>query len=395
MKVCLIAKYPPIEGGESSKTYWMARGLGRRGCDVHIVTNAWEVEDEYRESITVSDLNSHYQPHSVFVHNTDPFSDPSYIPYSKPYTEKISGLAIDVIRQFDVDIVDSWYLLPYAVSGFMASSITGKPQIVRHAGSDITRLFNSPMMNSLFVEIFRRSRIVTYPGDKALFDDLGIDDSCIHLNRLVSVDTSVFTPEAEALDMREFFGPDFDNEPVITYAGKVGVTKGVYELVEAFANLREKARLLFVCGGAGAKRLHEVICQKGLNSRIAFRSFLPPWKMPSVFRASICVVVPERDFPVAQHTPILPREVLATGSCLVLSREIYDKLRFLGINENQHALVVDPKKIGEFTEVIRTVLNDGAQRLELGRQGRALSERVERFEDYIDDMLGLYKKMLG
>lgn len=395
MKVCLIAKYLPIEGGESSKTYWMARGLGRRGCTVHIVTNAWEVEDEYREGITVTDLSTCYQPQGVFVHNTDPFSDPSYIPYAKPYTEKVTGLAIDVIRRFDLDIVDSWYLLPYAVAGFMASSMTGKPQIVRHAGSDITRVFNSPFMNSLFVEILQRSRIVTYPGDKGLFNDLGIDDSQIHLNQLVSVDTSVFSPEAEAMDMKEIFGPGFSGEPVITYVGKVGVTKGVYELVEAFANLRTEARLLFVCGGNGAKRLHEVVCQKGLAGKVAFQSFLPPWKMPAVFKASTCVVVPERDFPVVQHTPILPREVLATGRCLILSREIYDKLRFLGIEEDQHALVVNPKIIGEFTTTLETALFDGARRLELEQQGRNLSEKVERFEDYIDDMLALYKKVLG
>lgn len=396
MKVCLLAKYPPIEGGESSKTYWMARGLGRRGCEMHIVTNAWEVEDEYRENISVDDLGAHYQPQGVTVHNTDPFSDPAYIPYTKPYTEKIAGLAIDVARKFDVGIIDSWYLLPYAVSGFMVSNITGRPQIIRHAGSDITRVFDSPFMNSLFVEILRRSKkVVTYPGNKEMFNNLGIEDSNIHLNQLVSVDTSVFTPETEPMDMKNVFGPGFDGEPVITYVGKVGVTKGIYELVEAFANLQTDARLLFVCGGNGVKRLHEVVDQRILGGKVAFLPFLPPWKMPSVFKASTCVVVPERDFPVIQHTPILPREVMATGTCLVLSREIYDKLQFLGIKENQHALVVNPKDVAEFSTILETALSNSYFRQELGRQGRVLSEKVERFEDYIDDMLELYKNVLG
>jgi glycosyltransferase involved in cell wall biosynthesis len=113
MRICLISKYPPIEGGESAKAYWLAKALGERGHEVHVVTNTWEVESDYRELIETDDLNSAYQPKGVYVHNTDPFIEPAYIPYSRPYTEKIASLAIDIIKEYDLQLIDSWYILPY------------------------------------------------------------------------------------------------------------------------------------------------------------------------------------------------------------------------------------------------------------------------------------------
>ncbi len=49
MRICFIGKYPPIEGGVSSHAYWLAKALGKKGHEVHVVTNAQEVEKEYCE----------------------------------------------------------------------------------------------------------------------------------------------------------------------------------------------------------------------------------------------------------------------------------------------------------------------------------------------------------
>lgn len=57
--------------------------------------------------------------------------------------------------------------------------------------------------------------------------------------------------------------------------------------------------------------------------------------------------------------------------------------------------VVDPKNIAEFSATLETTLASDNLRQELGCQGRILSEKVERFNDYINDMLKLYKNVLG
>ena len=47
MRICLIGKYPPIQGGVSMRTYWSAHGLAARGHEVHVVTNAKEASRRF------------------------------------------------------------------------------------------------------------------------------------------------------------------------------------------------------------------------------------------------------------------------------------------------------------------------------------------------------------
>ncbi|RKY30361.1 MAG: hypothetical protein DRP74_07195, partial [Candidatus Omnitrophota bacterium] len=164
MKICLIGKYPPIEGGASSKVYWLAKALGEKGHEIHVVTNAGEVEKNYREEIDADDLDSDYQPKNVFVHSTDSSGDLRHIPYTNPYLAKLATLAINVIKEYNLQLIDSWYILPYAISGFLAKVVTGRPQIMRHEGSDIGRLLELPHFKTLFLSLFERvDKIITYP----------------------------------------------------------------------------------------------------------------------------------------------------------------------------------------------------------------------------------------
>src|ERR1700730_1658311 len=55
LRVCIVGKYPPIEGGVSATTYWLARGLAARGHEIYIVTNADEVEGRYRMQLDSAD----------------------------------------------------------------------------------------------------------------------------------------------------------------------------------------------------------------------------------------------------------------------------------------------------------------------------------------------------
>ncbi|MBI2654760.1 hypothetical protein HYX02_08215 [Candidatus Woesearchaeota archaeon] len=54
MNLLFISKYPPIEGGVSAQTYWLAKALGEKGHKVYVVSNCWEVEQRYREQIDIS-----------------------------------------------------------------------------------------------------------------------------------------------------------------------------------------------------------------------------------------------------------------------------------------------------------------------------------------------------
>lgn len=395
MKICFISKYPPIEGGESSKAYWLAKALGERGHEIHVVTNAWEVESDYRENIKSSDLDINYQPKGVYLHNTDPFIEPTYIPYSKPYTEKIASLAIDIIKEYDLQLIDSWYILPYVISGFLAKTITNKPQVMRHAGSDMSRLLSSPYLGTLFTSIFERvDKIITYPSMKERFMSFGIPEKKLFLNNKVSIDTKAFNPEVKPIDLSLYTDKNINGLPIITYIGKVGVTKGIYELAEAASKIKDDFLLLFVSKGKGLDKFKGAIERLGIQDKTIFINFVPPWKIPSIIKKSTCIVIPERDFPVVQHTPILPREVMAVGKCMILSDELYNKRRSVEIQDEQNVLVVNPKNIEQFKELLEKVIKNPADAEKIGQQARLVSEKIERFDEYIEDTISLYKEVL-
>ena len=394
MRICLISKYPPIEGGESAKAYWLVKALGEKGHEIHIVTNAWEVESDYREKIESSDLDGNYQPRGVYIHNTDPFVEPSYIPYSKPYAEKIASLAIDIIKEYDLQLIDSWYILPYVISGFLAKTITGKPQIMRHAGSDMSRLLSSPYLGTLFTSIFEKvDKIITYPSMRERFLSLGVQEEKLFLNTKVSVDTRAFNPAVKPIDLSLYTDRNIDSLPIITYIGKIGVTKGIYELAEATSKIKDDFLLLFVSKGKGVDRFKETIKKLGLENKTLFINFVPPWKIPSIIKRSTCVVVPERDFPVVQHTPILPREVMAVGKCLILSDELYAKRRTPEIQDAENVIVVDPKNIEQFKEKLEKVIKQPEYAKKIGQQAWIVSKKIEKFDEYIGETINLYEEI--
>jgi len=48
MKICLIGKYPPIQGGVSTRNFAFAHSLAQQGHTIHVVTNAKDVRPPFR-----------------------------------------------------------------------------------------------------------------------------------------------------------------------------------------------------------------------------------------------------------------------------------------------------------------------------------------------------------
>ena len=396
MKICIISKYPPIEGGVSSQIYWLAKALGERGHEIHIVTNAQEVEDEYKERI--DENGEKYTPPNVYIHSTTSDTNPWHIPFSKAYAERIANLAIEVIREYNIQLIDSYYILLYGISGLIAKNITGRPQILRHAGSDIGKLFPSTSYNTLFKMIFEGvDKIVTIPPLKKMFLSLGISESKIVFNQKVSVDTKAFNPEVPPFPLSQYTHKKIPECSIITYIGKINYywkTKGLFELVEAVKDVRDNFLLLFVANGKGLAEFKNLIREKKLEKRSIFIGFVPPWKIPSIIKLSTCVVVPEREFPIQYHTPILPREVMAVGKCLIISKELYNKGCYEKLTNRENVLSIDPKNTKQFTTIIKDIIRQPDTALRIEHNAYKLSRQTEKFNEYIDLTIELYNSII-
>jgi len=397
MRICIISKYPPIEGGVSARVYWLAKALGERGHEIHIVTNAQEVENEYKEKIDSNEQE--YTPRNVHLHSTGPDNNLWHIPFSKAYTERIANLAIEVIEKYDIQLIDSYYTLPYGIAAFIAKNISGRPQVLRHAGSDIGKLFVSSSYNTLFKAIFQRvDKIITIRPLKKKFLSFGIPESKITFDEKVSVDTKAFNPEVSPFPLSDYIGRKMPECPIITYIGKINYywkTKGLYELIEAAKEIRDDFLLLFVANGKGLPGFQNLVREKNLEKHSIFLDFVPPWKIPSIIKLSTCVVVPEREFPIQYHTPILPREVMSVGKCLLLSRELYNKGCCMDLVDGESVLLIDPKDIKQFRGTIKKIIKDPSATRKIGREARKRSEKTEIFDEYIDYTIDLYTSLAG
>jgi len=395
MKICFISKYPPIEGGEAAKAYWLIRNLGKRGHKVYVATNAFEVEDKYRETLTGTDLKF-YQPQNVSVFNINPFINPHFIPFYPAYCEKLTSLAMDIVEKYKVDLIDSWYLIPYGIAGAMVKNFTQKPLVIRHAGSDITRLYSSAYLNTIIKAVLKRGdKIITYPLREKMFLDLGINEKNLFFNTSTSVDIDFFHPSVRPTSLSKYAPREtLGGKPIITYIGKIGETKGIFELIKALARIK-KDFLLWVVGGENQKKeIWKHLQRYELCGKAILSPFVPPWRIPGIIRASTCVVCPEHNFPVRSHSPILPREVMATGKCLILSEELFKKRKSKLIKNGLNVLVINPDNIEQFSKLLERVMVDKKYVEQIGREARIVAEKTENFSRYVSEIEKLYRSLL-
>src|SRR5689334_16148122 len=123
MRILIVGKMPPIEGGVSASTYWAARDLASRGHTVHIVSNAEEVEPGFRQVLLDEDRAFMASAGDrLHVHVTDGADGISYTPWSNPYASKLFGLAARTIEAHGCDLVFGWYFEPYALVAAMVAT---------------------------------------------------------------------------------------------------------------------------------------------------------------------------------------------------------------------------------------------------------------------------------
>ena len=400
----MISKYQPIEGGVSSRAYWTAKALGELGHEVHIVTNALEVEEEYREEFDLSDPN--YQPKNVYVHSTDSSptieANPSHIPFSRMYCEKLASLAIKVIEDYKIDLIDSRYLVPYGVAGFIAKTMTGIPQIISHAGSDLQRLYPSPYLNTLLEKTLKKAdRIITNPESTAFFNNLGIPDTKISVMPHVYVDTNAFNPQVKPYDLKQHITNQkyFPGIPIIAYIGKIThhfETKGLAELLNACSKINEEFLLLFVANGKKLEGFKALIEKEELVQKTLFMPFLPPWQIPSVLKSCTCIVALENSkSPVlSYHVPAVPAEAIATGQCTLLSKEVHEKKPYANLENGKEVLAVDSKDSREIKESVEGIIRNPAVAKDIGANACLAFVKKQQEQRYIDDTVQVYRSLL-
>jgi glycosyltransferase involved in cell wall biosynthesis len=350
VRICIIGKFPPIQGGVSMRTYWTAHGLAARGHEVHVVTNAKEARPPFRMHMRRQDwkrCEATYGDGSVTVHWTDPLdSSQFYIPLASAFVSKLAATAARVNSERPFEVVYSHYLEPYGVAGHLAAEIARVPHVVRMAGSDAGRLWHHPQFESLYDHVLRSAATVIASGTVAgraikrgvraeriaavggpdIPEDLFCSDGA-------TLDLVALRSELESdPDLRDSLWGGFAGHlPYFGIYGKLGETKGSFALLAAMHRLKQSridVGLVAMAHGWPAleSKFRARAEELGLADRILQIPFLPHWRVPEFLRSCLAVGCLEQDFPIVFHSPVVAREVLLCGACLIGSTEVIRKL---------------------------------------------------------------------
>lgn len=430
MHICIIGKYPPIQGGVSTQNYWISRYLARQGHKVHVVTNANEVESNFRIHLDPED-QYWYQPNYnkgwVRVWNTENLTSKyHYVPKANPFVTKLASIAMKVVESYPVDVIFSYYLEPYSVAAYLVSSWTGVPFIVKHAGSDVGRLLKISQLHETYKEILRRANLVV--TSRRLVDyflSLGVDSSKIALNPGFSLPPEQFNPDVEPINLNRFLDekvefslinyqssdicstkyckkPIDPATPSIGIYGKIGENKGSFDIIYALSKLKQKnVKFNFIAVTHGLsddeKKFHKIIVNENLIEQTRILPFMPNWKIPGFLKSLTGVCFLERKFPIEFHNPIIPMEVLSCGTCLIVSKEIAMKQPFCekmihGLNV---LIVRDPQDHNELAEVLQKIIENPKLAHEIGKKGTILTKGLLNPQKCVEEYTKLLQKVFS
>jgi glycosyltransferase involved in cell wall biosynthesis len=358
VRICIIGKFPPIQGGVGVRTYWIAHDLAARGHEVHVVTNAKEAAPPFRMHMrrrdwkqcegTYEAQDGFASPGSVKVHWTEPVDRSQYhIPLASPFVSKLAATAASVHAERPFDVIYSHYLEPYGIAGHLAADIARVPHVARMAGSDAGRLWRHPQLEALYDHVLRSAATVIATGRVAgRAIKHGVRPERIAGAGGFEIREDLFRRDGPRLDLiglrRELdsdepelrdaiWGRIPDGLPYFGIYGKLGETKGSFALLAALKELKQagvEVGLLAMAHGWPTieTRFRAQVKELGLADFVLQIPFLPHWRVPEFLRSCLAVCCLEQDFPIEFHTPIIAREVLMCGTCLIGSTEVIRKL---------------------------------------------------------------------
>jgi glycosyltransferase involved in cell wall biosynthesis len=400
LRICIIGKFPPIQGGVSMRTYRTAHALAARGHEVHVVTNALEARAPFRMYMRDVDWEScAAEPGAdsgcVRVHWTDPVDrSQHYIPMASPFVTKLVSLAVAAHDEAPFDVIMSYYMQPYGIAAHLAAEITGAPHVARMAGSDAGRLWHLAQFEPLYDHVLRSANTLIAVGEVAeRARERGVDPARIRADFGFTLDAEQFSPDGPALDEGEIvraareddayadlvWGALPEGAACFGVYGKLGAKKGSFELLEAIARLKRSGReagLLAMAHGRPhvETAFRDHAAELGIADRVLQIPFLPHWRVPEFLRRCLAVCCLEQNFPIHFHAPIVAREVMLSGACLVGSTEILRKLPAPdSVVDGFNCVAIDDvTDVAALTDRLARIVDDPAPAAALGARGRAL-----------------------
>jgi len=363
MKILLLGKFPPLQGGISAKTYWLYKNLKKKGFDFQVIT----INDDHY-SIKNSDLNE------LGVNVVNNKQIPWHIPETKLLDDRLLNIALKVAKNFNPDLVETNYLWPFCEVALFLSHILKKPFLIRHAGSDIIKFYKDKEFSEIISFYFSQASLV---ATNITSNDL-IEKACGEfknkycLKRYIP-DSKIFKPDNTV--------KKFD----ILFAGKVNYhwnLKGLSLLLEIIR--QKKLNALFLIGGNYKNKLQELISINELEKYIQTIDFLSPEKMPSIYNSCNFVWCWEEEGIIEDFSNIIWEAVFCNIPCILNSQTSQKVIKEGGLKNFDNLLY------GMDTNHLLNFRFDPKRAPVIDNYGH----KTSLFQNYIQENINLYKRLV-
>jgi len=179
--------------------------------------------------------------------------------------------------------------------------------------------------------------------------------------------------------------PQTATKPRIVFVGRVGLRKGVAELLEAFSTLSDRAELHLI--GPVELSVREILARHAGESVIV-RGALPMTALPAEYTRSDIFCLPswEEGFPLvllqamASGLPIVAS--VATGAADI-------------VTDNAEGFVVPTGDVMRLADALGTLIDDEAGRRRMGKAARTRVAEGWDWQSYADRAIAHYEKLIA
>ena len=237
--------------------------------------------------------------------------------------------ALRLIKEKQIDLINSHWLLPQGLVGAIVGRITGTPHVLTTHSAGFyaaERLpFGRRITNYIVKNSARITAVSSYTMDKLL--------SSIPANHLPSVkEKAILAPMGVDVDRFQRYDRDelraqrelAQDTILLLYVGRLEEIKGVDYLIRATKTLnakQDRVRLWIVGEGHARTGLERLVKDLGLDSAVSFMGQRVGDELNSIFVVSDIVVVPSLVLPdgSTEGLPVVILEAMAAGKPVVAS----------------------------------------------------------------------------
>lgn len=299
MKILLIGKYPPMQGGISAKTYWLYKQLEKDGFEYRVITpeaKHYSIPDHEHDESNVTVVKEK--------------EIPWHIPESSLLDDRLINAALKVANDFTPDLIETNYLWPFCKDALFVAQTLSKPLLIRHAGSDILKFYKDQEFRDIMSHYFNQATaIATNTSSVNLLENICNHSGKIQCMTRYIPDPSIFKPEKP------------DKQYDILFAGKINYhwhLKGLKLLLELIR--QKKLKALFLIGGKYEEEIHQQIAKKNLGNSINVCGFVTPDKMPAIYNSCKFVWCWEEEGGIEDFSNIIWEAVFCGTPCILNSK---------------------------------------------------------------------------